>query len=159
MTSVLAIVLPFLVYWLILFVACFLVVEYGQTYLYDETTPAMGLKVGLASFLLAALLTWTRTSFDTMLTSEIGTTVLQGIVWFAVFTLVLQFHPKHALGIGIVTMLIVAGFATLAVNSMPGSNRAPRPVERPVSKPLQRPMGPTIQLGPAPKEKAASKSP
>ena len=40
---------PLLIYWLLLFVACYIVVEYGQNYLYDEPTPNVALKVALGS--------------------------------------------------------------------------------------------------------------
>jgi hypothetical protein len=49
-----------------------------------------------------------------------------------VFTLIFQFHPWHALGLGIVTMLLVTGLATMGVDSLlsstartPGGGRAP----------------------------------
>jgi hypothetical protein len=53
-----------------------------------------------------------------MFTSNIMWTVLQGLVWFGVFTLIFQFHPWHALGIGIATMLLVTGLATMGVDSL-----------------------------------------
>ena len=40
-------------------------------------------------------------SFESMFTTNIVWTVLQGIVWFGVFILIYQFHPWHALGLGI----------------------------------------------------------
>ena len=55
-----AIIWPLLIYWLVLFVACFVVVEIGQDQLYDEVTPRAGLKVVGGSLLLAALLTALR---------------------------------------------------------------------------------------------------
>jgi magnesium-transporting ATPase (P-type) len=113
----------FLIYWLVIFVACFIVVEVGQDQLYDEVTPRAGLKVGSGSFLIAALLTALRyfevpASFESMFTTNIAWTLLQGIVWFGVFTLILQFHPWHALGLGIATMLLVSGLATMGVESI-----------------------------------------
>jgi peptidoglycan/LPS O-acetylase OafA/YrhL len=138
----LAYVWPFLIYWLILFVACSVVTEYGQTYLYDETTPRVGLKLLLGTMILAALMTRTRTSYDTMLTSELGWTVIQAIVWFGVFTLILHFQPWHGGIIGIVTMLLVAGIATLGVDSLTGSNRqGALPTNVRPSRPLRRSVG------------------
>lgn len=113
-----AILWPLLIYWLVLFVVCYTITEVAQDQLYDEVTPRVGLKVALASFILAALLTWLHPSFDTMFTTNIIWTVLQGIIWFGVFTLILQFHPWHALALGVLTMLIVPGVATLGVDSM-----------------------------------------
>jgi hypothetical protein len=136
-----ALALTFLVYWLVVFVTSYIVVEFGQNYLYDETTPGMGLKVATGSLLLAAMLTWTRTSFDTMLTSDAGQTVLQAIAWFAVFTLVYRFQPLHGGVIGIVAMLIVAGLATLAADSLTSPSRAVVREVRPPSPPIRRPVG------------------
>jgi len=117
------IIWPFLIYWLVLFVACFIVVEIGQDQLYDEVTPRGGLKVAAGSLLLAALLTALRAygfpaSFESMFTTNLIWTLLQGVVWFLVFTLILQFHPWHALGLGIATMLLVSGLATMGVESV-----------------------------------------
>jgi hypothetical protein len=60
----------------------------------------------------------TPASYDSMFTSSFVWTVLQGLVWFGVFTLIFQFHPWHALGIGLVTMLLVTGIATMGVDSL-----------------------------------------
>jgi hypothetical protein len=155
--SIGSVILPFILNWLVLFVACYIVTEYAQYYLYDEATPGVGWKSALAAAILAAVLTWTRTSYDTMLTSELGKTVIQAIVWFAVFTLVLRFHPWHALGLGVVTMLLIAGLATLAVDSFERTtDRRPVPERRP-SQPFRQPLSPAT--GPPtvtpPKEKAA----
>jgi hypothetical protein len=118
-----SVIWAFLIYWLVTFVACFVVVEVGQDQLYDEVTPRVGLKVASGSFLIAALLTALRyfgvpASFESMFTTNIAWTLLQGIVWFGVFTLILQFHPWHALGLGIATMLLVSGLATMGVESI-----------------------------------------
>ncbi len=109
---------PLLIYWLVLFVVCYIVIEVAQDQLYDEVTPRVGLKVALGSLILAVLLTWLHPSFDTMFTTNIAWTVLQGIVWFGVFTLIFQFHPWHALALGLCTMLIIPGVATLGVDSI-----------------------------------------
>lgn len=116
-------ILPLLIYWLVMFVAHFVVVEVGHDQLYDEVTPHAGLKVAGGSLIVAALLTVLRSkglpaSFESMFTSNIIWTVLQGLVWFGVFTLLYQFHPWHALGIGLATMLLITGLATMGVESM-----------------------------------------
>jgi hypothetical protein len=113
-----AILWPLFIYWLVMFVTCYTVVEVAQDQLYDEVTPRVGLKVLIGSLILAGLLTWLHPSFDTMFTNNIVWTVLQGIVWFAVFTLIFQFHPPHAAALGILTMLVVPGAATLGVDSI-----------------------------------------
>ncbi len=128
---------PLLIYWLVMFVACFVVVEVGQDQLYDEVTPHAGLKVGGGSLLIAVLLTVFRAkgvpaSFESMFTTNLIWTVLQGIVWFGVFVLIFQFHPWHALGLGLATMLLVSGLATMGVESLlkpsaPTANRATVP--------------------------------
>ena len=139
----------FAVYYLVLFVVCFLVVSQGQDALYDEPTPNFEWKVALGAGILAAALTYTHSSFATMFTDDFGKTVIQGILWFGVFTLIYRFHPWHAAGIGLATMLIVTGLATMGVDSM----LSPRPTNRFESKqvttPLRRPTG-----APAPKPAA-----
>ena len=167
MSFVAGILIPFAVYWLILFAGCYVLVEYGQTYLYDETSPGAGAKVALGSFLLAAILTGTRTSYETMFTHEIGRTVIQAIVWFGVFTLVFRFHPWHAFGIALVAFVILAGASTLAVNSMTGVHPSGAAASREPSKPTRKSMAPTIPGLPKPdsqpteaaKSEAPAKSP
>ncbi|HEU5115884.1 MAG TPA: hypothetical protein VFT74_04340, partial [Isosphaeraceae bacterium] len=122
--------IPFLIYWLILYVACYITVEFGQNYLYDETTPMAWLKVAIGSALLAALLTYTRTGFDIILTEGFGWSVLQAMAWFVVFTLVFRFQPLHAFAIGVCAFFIVASTATLAVDSMTGMTPTPRPLQQ-----------------------------
>lgn len=141
-------------YWLILFAVCFILVEYGQSYLYDEVTPGSGWKVALGTFAFAAILTWARSSFDTMFTSDIAWTLLQAVVWFAVFTLLFQFQPPHALGFSLITFVLVSGMATLAVDSMtrvrpvgPGTEfTGPTQI-------IRRPVGPILPSA-EPKEEA-----
>ena len=101
----LTLIWPLLIYWLVGVVVRFIVVEVGHDQLYDEVTRHAGLKVTGGSLLIAILLTWLRwmgtpASYDSMFTANIGWTVLQGLVWFGVFTLIFQFHPWHALGAG-----------------------------------------------------------
>jgi hypothetical protein len=141
-----------LIYWLALFVVCFIVVEYAQDQLYDAVVPHAGLRVALGTLVLAVVLTVLRTRYETMLTSDLAWTVLQALVWFGVFTLVFQFHPPHAAAIGTITMLLVAGLATVGVDSL----TRPSPAVAPVSaqappQPVRRPLGP---LAPPPPEKA-----
>jgi hypothetical protein len=118
-----ALIWPLLIYWLVIFVACFVVVEFGQDQLYDEVTPHAGLKVAGGSLILAILLTTLRwaehpASFESMFTTNIIWTLLQAIVWAGVFVLILQFHPWHGLGLGLATMLLVTGLATMGVESL-----------------------------------------
>lgn len=143
-------ILPFLVYYLILFVACYIIVEYGQYFLYDEATPAFGLKVALGTVILAGLLTYTRTNFLTMFTDDILWTVLQAIVWFGVFVLIFRFHPWHGGGIGLAAMLILTTLATIAVDSMFAPKTAQRIDPSVSTKPVRRPIGPTVAPAPTP---------
>jgi hypothetical protein len=122
-TAMAAFIWPLLIYWLVMFVACFVVVEVGHDQLYDEVTPHAGLKVAGGSFLIALLLTALRAkglaaSYDSMFTTNIIWTLLQGIVWAGVFILIFQFHPWHGLGLGLATMLLVTGLATMGVESL-----------------------------------------
>jgi hypothetical protein len=116
--SVSAILWPLLIYWLVFFVACYVACEVAQDQFYDEVTPHVGLKVAVGSLILAALATWVRPSFDTIFTTNIAWAALQGIVWFLVFMFILEFHPWHALAIGLVSMVLVSGLATMGVESM-----------------------------------------
>ena len=74
-------------------------------------------------------------------------TVLLALIWFGVFTLIFQFHPWHALGLGIVTMLLVTGTATMGVDSVlsrpaatAAANRAPV-----FSQPVRQSLAPAAQ--------------
>ncbi len=118
-----AIIWPLLIYWLVIFVACFVVVEVGHDQLYDEVTPHAGLKVAAGSLLIAILLTALRAngvaaSYELMFTTNIWSLLLQAILWAGVFILIFQFHPWHGLGLGLATMLLVTGLATMGVESL-----------------------------------------
>ncbi len=145
-----------LIYWLVVFVSCFVVIEIGQDQLYDEVTPHVGLKVTGGSLLLAVMLTafynkGLAASFDSMFTNNILCTVFQAIVWFGVFVLIFQFHPWHALGLGIATMLMVQGLATMGVNSIltPTPAAVSRPGAYVTSKPIRQSLTPAPAAPPA----------
>ena len=146
----------FAIYWVVMFAACYIVVEYGQSYLYEETTPSAGFKVMLGSAMLAILLTWTRTDFFTMFTSEIRWTVLVAIAAFGVFTLIFRFQPWHALPIGLFAVLLISGTATMAVQSFANRNRPSEAASRPQSKPLRR-STPIVTAQPLPDAPKAAK--
>jgi len=153
----LSLIWPLLIYWLVMFVACFVVVEIGQDQLYDEVTPRAGLKVAAGSLLIAVLLTALRAygfaaSFESMFTSNIAWTLLQGVVWFVVFTLIFQFHPWHALGLGIATMLMVSGLATMGVESILSRPAPTSAAARPFtpSQPVRQALSPSA-VGAQPK--------
>jgi hypothetical protein len=116
----------FLAYWFILFVVSYILVEYGHRYIYDELPKYTPLRVAAGSLLLAIMLTWTRSSFETMFTTDLKWTVLQAILWVAVFILVYTFQPVHGLGFALATMVIATGVATIAVDTM----TKPAPDER-----------------------------
>jgi hypothetical protein len=146
-----AIVWPFLIYWLVLFVACFTVVEVGHDWPYDEGPKWVGWRVTGGSFILAVFATWLRPSFDTLFTTDIAWTLLQAIVWFGVFTLIFEFHPWHALAASLATLVLVPGVATMGVESLtkPASAIAPaqsRPSYQPIRKPLS-PAAPAKKAG------------
>ncbi len=145
-----------LIYWLVTFVGCFVVVEFGQDQLYDEVTPHVGLKVTGGSLLLALMLTAFKykglpASFDSMFTNNILCTVFQAIVWFGVFTLIFQFHPWHALGLGIATMLMLQGLATMGINSIlsPTPASVSRPAAFATNKPVRQSLAPAPAAPPA----------
>jgi hypothetical protein len=132
------IVWPLLIYWFVLFVACYTIVEFGQDQLYDEVTPYAWAKVGGGSLLLAAMLTWLRSSFDTMFTTDLPWTVLQAMAWWLVFMFIFQFHPQHALVISTVAVLLLPGVATMGVESLTQPTPALTPARSLTSKPLRR---------------------
>jgi hypothetical protein len=133
-----------LIYWLVVFVGCYIVVEIAQDQLYDEVTPHVGLKVGAGSLLLALLLSYLRPAYDSMFTTSLASTVLQAIVWFVVFTLIFQFHPWHGLGLGTASMLLISGLATMGVDSIltPTPAIVARPGSAITSKPVRHSLAP-----------------
>jgi hypothetical protein len=150
-----------LIYWLVVFVGCYVVVEIGQDQLYDQVTPRVGLKVAGGSLILALVLTafyakGLPASYESMFTTSLIWTIFQAVIWFGVFTLIFQFHPWHALGLGILTMLFVSGVATMGVDSIlkPTPPSASTPAAA-VNKPIRQTLG-----APAPEQaKPAQKAP
>jgi len=140
-----ATVIAFLVYWVVFFVACFTVNELFQDWLYDEVPKHSGLRVAAGSLAFAALATWLRPTFETMFTSDIAWTALQAVVWFGVFTLVFQFHPWHALGLALVTLMLVPGLASLGVDSLTRPSRTVAPVQAKGTPPVRRSLGPPAE--------------
>jgi hypothetical protein len=148
---------PFLIYYLILFVISYIVVEYGQNYFYDEVTPGAGAKVALGTLILAGILTVTRSNFATMFTENMPSTVILAIAWVGVFILIYRFQPWHGFGLGVATLLIFAGMSTLVVDSM----LSPRPAGRidtavenkTIRRPAYGPSAPSkVETPPAPKK-------
>ena len=123
-----------LIYWLAMFVSSYIITEVAQDQLYDAVTPWVGLKVAGGSLLMAIYLTWRHPSFETMFTNNIAWTVLQGIIWFGVFMLIFRFHPLHAAAIGLLTMLIIPGAATLGVDSV--TKESPKTASAPTRGPV-----------------------
>jgi hypothetical protein len=147
---------PLLIYWLALFVACFVVTEIAQDQLYDEVTPRVGLKIAVGSLLLAILMVALPPSYDKMFTSDIAWTLLHAIAWFGVFTLIFQFHPPHALGLSLATFILVSGLATMGVESImkPTPKTALSPA-RATNIPVRKSLAPSA---PASTPKAAEKA-
>jgi hypothetical protein len=145
---------PFLIYYLILFVVNYIVVEYGQNYLYDEVTPGVATKVALGTLLIAGFLTWSRSSFATMFTEQFAPTFFLAIIWVGVYLLIYRFQPWHGLGLAVATLLIFAGMSTLVVDSML-SPRPPGRLDTSIeNKPIRRPAyapPPATKATPAPK--------
>ncbi len=145
---------PFLIYYVIVFVVSYIVVEYSQNYLYDEAPPGLASKVALGTLLIAGFLTWSRSNLATMFTEQFAPTFFLAIVWVGVFILIYRFQPWHGFGLGLATMLIFAGMSTLVVNSML-SPRPPGRLDTSVEyKPIRRPTSapPSVQKAvPSPK--------
>jgi hypothetical protein len=148
-------VFPFLIYFLIQFVVCYIVVEYGQNYFYDEVTPAAAGKVTLGASILAGILTYTHSSFDSMFTSSITSTVFLAIAWSGVFILIYRFQPWHGFGLAMATLLIFAGMSTLVVDSMLSPKPAGRIDTNVEHKPIRRPASGITVPTPAPAQPPA----
>ncbi|WP_161602285.1 hypothetical protein [Tautonia marina] len=143
----------FLIYWLLLFVASYIVTEYGQKYFYDEVTPFAGLKVGGVSLALAGFLTWWDPSSVNMVTTDIAYTAMLAIAGFVLFCLVIQFHASHALLLGPVTVVLVAFTAAMAMDSLkagPRANLRDRPIP-PQERTIRKSASSTVGI-PVPKE-------
>jgi hypothetical protein len=149
-----AIIMQFLIYWLVMFVLSYIAVEVGHDQLYDEGPPMAGLKVAAGSFLLAVMLTYFHPTFESMFTDKLPFTVLQALIWIGVFILIYQFHPWHGLAISLPIMLICSGFATMGVDSV--TTRPARTVRRAstlnTSKPLRSPSGVAAPAAPTAKK-------
>ena len=132
---------PFLIYWFILFVITYIITEYGHRYLYDELPKLTPVRVLVASLILAAMLTWTHSSLETMFTSDIKWTVLQAIIWSGVYVVVLTFQPLHGALMGLAAMVVVAGMSTIAVDSMTKPKADPRTQFTTPNAPVRRSSG------------------
>ena len=152
------IVLSVVIYWLVLFVTCYIVVDQGQDMFYDEVTPYAVLKVAAGSLILAGLATWIHPSFETIFTTNIAWTMLQALVWFAVFVLFFQFHPRHAIGLSLVTMVLVTGVATLGVDSLTKTTPTLAPVKPRGNEPVRRSLNAPAPAADAAKDKEPSKA-
>ncbi|MDG3004050.1 hypothetical protein [Paludisphaera mucosa] len=140
----------FAIYWLVAFVGCFVAVEIAQDALYDQVTPRAGLKVTLASVVLGLVMTYFHPSFESMFTTNVLWTVLQGIVWVGAFMLILQFHPWHALGLGALLMCLVAPLATMGVDSMLAPDAQAQRVRAGASAAATKPVRGSLSPGAAP---------
>lgn len=129
----------FVVYFLILFVVSYIVVEYGQNYFYDEVTAGAPAKVAIGALLLALMMTWTKSNLATMFTEQIQWTVLLAILWTGVFILIYQFQPWHGFGLAMATLLIFAGMSTIVVDSLFSPKPAGRMDITIENKPIRRP--------------------
>ena len=132
----------FLIYSVILFVVSYILVEYGQKYLYDETPPYMALRVGIGAMVMAAILTWTRSSFETMFTFDIYKTTLLAMVWIGVFILIYQFQPLHGASIALAAALLIPGLATIAVQGLTSTRPTTAAQNSPPKKAYRKPVGP-----------------
>ncbi len=149
----------FLIYWLVMFVTCYVVVDFGQRYYYEEPTKHAALRVAAGSLIFAALLTrrgvvvgrlageipaW----YDGVLASPVLLAAVLTLLAFAVFTLLFEYHPRHAIMIGPATVLIMAVLAGLAVDSLRNAQSGvPRETRAAPKVPRKR----AGTLGPPPK--------
>ena len=146
---------PFLIYYLLMFVISYIVVDYGQYYFYDEVTPGAALKVALGALILAGILTATRSNFATMFTSDIASTVVLAMAWSVVFILIYRFQPWHGFGLAMATLLIFAGMSTLVVDSMLSPKSTQRIDTTKETKVIRGPASGVVLPGPAPAQPPA----
>jgi hypothetical protein len=139
----------FLLYTFICFVISYVLVEYGQRYLYDEVTQYVGLKVLAGAAVMGASLTYTRSSFDTMFTADFPYTALLALVWAGVFVLIYRFQPVHGAAFALATVLLLPGLATIAVEGVTRPSPNPATTTTGRAKPLRRPLGGTSATTPA----------
>ncbi len=138
----------FLIYALTSYVASYVLVEYGQKYLYDEVTPLVALKIGAGAIIMAGSLTWLRPSFDTMFTQYLPQTMLMAIVWVGVFIFLYRFQPWHGAAFAIAAALLLPGLATMAVQGMTTPRPDPRTQFTTPAKTLRK--GSAVNLAPTP---------
>ncbi len=151
MREALGVIVSFLLYTFICFVVSFILVEYGHKYLYDEVTPYVGLKVLGGAVLMGGLLTWTKSSFDTMFTADLPYTALMAIAWAAIYILIFRFQPVHGALFALAAVLLLPGLATIAVQSVTATRPNPATVTPGKAKPLRRTLGgPPATPEPAP---------
>jgi hypothetical protein len=136
-----SLILSFLLYTFICFVVSYILVEYGQRYLYDEVTPYVGLKVLGGAAVMGAVLTWTRSSFDTMFTADVPYTALMALLWAGVFILAYRFQPLHGALFALAAVLLLPGLATIAVEGTMKPSVNPATVSRGREKPIRRSLG------------------
>lgn len=153
MREVPGVIWQFLLYTFICFVVSFILVEYGQKYLYDEVTPYVGLKVLGGAVLMGGLLTWTKSSFDTMFTADVPYTALLALAWAAVFILCFRFQPAHGAVFALVAVLLLPGMATIVVQSMTTARPNPATTTPGRAKPPRKALG-GQPIAPAPEPAA-----
>lgn len=139
----------FLIYLLTSFVASYVLVEYGQKYLYDEVPPYVAVKVSIGALVMAGFMTWLRPAFETMFTETVPYTLLMAMAWVGVFVLIYRFQPLHGLGFALAAVLILPGLATMAVQGMTAKRPDPRTQFTTPAKPLRRGTGSSLPPLPA----------
>lgn len=149
----------FLIYWLLLFVACYIATEVGQNYFYDEVTPYATLKVGVATLLMAAGLTWWDPSSVDLFVSDLANLAILAVVAFVLFCLVIRFHAPHALMIGPLAVVLVAFTAAMAIDSLkagPRANLRDRPIP-PSERTIRKSSGSSVRAAIEPEEPSTPK--
>jgi hypothetical protein len=134
---------PFFVYWLAFFVVCYITTEMFADQLYDEVPKFIGFRVAAGSLILALLAAWLHPSFETLFTANLAWTALQAIAWVAVYILLFQFHPWHGLAIGLITMLLIPGVATMGVDNLMTPTPVVAPIHAKGAPPVRKSLNPT----------------
>ena len=111
-------IITFLVTTAMVYALVYLVSEQIQQNLYNQPVEGLWWRALLGSIPLGLLLMWYPSRLDEMVLTSPHWALLQIVVWFVVFWLVLGYHRGHAAVAGAV-MYLVAGFLiSLAMDSM-----------------------------------------
>ncbi len=108
-----------LLVWAIVGVTLFLTVETAQRYIYEERVDLLAWRVVAISPILAALLVQWPLSFPDMFYS--AALWFHAVIWVTACLLCFRFQPIHAVGVGIIALMLFGPVASYVVVTMGGA--------------------------------------